>query len=211
VIAMTATEQPIRILAIAGSLREASYARRHAQLAAELAATDPDRSVEVTLFDGLRDVEPFDEDSETEHLPGVDALRAAIDRADAVFVATPEYNASIPGTLKNAFDWLSRSSTSPFNDLRASGMYGKPVAVVSASTGQFGGVWARDELIKALRTQGARAVVEPQVAVPSAANAFDEHGHLGHAPTRAKLSELLGNLADQARAVRNARLALAAS
>ena len=198
----TAQQRPVRVLAIAGSLREASYSRRLTRLAATL---DTD-GVELVEFDGLGLIEPFDEDLETTGWPpGAAAWRTALEAVDAVFVATPEYNASIPGALKNAFDWASRASEPPFDAIATSPMYGMPVAVISSSTGQFGGVWARDELVKSLRTQGARAVTEPKVAVAAAHQAFDDSGDLRHAPTRTRLGELLQALAAQARALREAR------
>lgn len=203
------SDAPIRILGVAGSLREASYSRRLVRLAAAL-ADELATPVEFTVFDGLGAVEPFDADLETDGGPaGVQAFRAALAQADAVFVATPEYNASIPGVLKNAFDWASRAADAPHNDLQRSSMYGISAAVVSSSTGQFGGVWARDEMVKALRTQGARVVVDPQFAVPNAATAFDDDGELVQSDARANLAALLDALAAQARAVRDARARLA--
>ena len=97
-------------------------------------------------------------------------LREAIASADAVLFATPEYNASIPGQLKNALDWASRPF--PENALR-----GKPVAVIGASTGMFGGVWAQAELRKVLGAIGAR-VLDRDLPVATAQRAFHEDGHL---------------------------------
>jgi chromate reductase len=91
--------------------------------------------------------------------------------ADAIFVVTPEYNASIPGALKNAIDWLSRPS------LAESALRNKPVAVVGASIGAFGAVWAQAELRKVLGASGAR-VVEGEVAVGHAMDRFDADGRL---------------------------------
>lgn len=201
---------PIRILGVAGSLREASYARRLVRLAAAISAelgdgTEGAPLVEFVEFDGIRAIEHFDEDLEGTQLDGVAAWRAAIAQADAVFVATPEYNASIPGALKNAFDWASRAEHAPHDDLRASAMYGKPAAVIGSSTGQFGGAWARDELAKSLRTQGARVVAEPSVAVPNAATAFDDDGELRSSAARAQLAALLQALAATAQQLRAAR------
>jgi len=198
--------QRIRVLAVAGSLREGSYNRLLARLAASLAP----EGVKIVQFEGLAAVEPFDEDLEPGGWPtGAAAWGEALQAADAVLVVTPEYNASIPGQIKNAFDWASRSLEEPFRDLVRSPMYGKPVAVVSASTGQFGGVWARDEFIKSLKTQGARAVEEPKMAVPSAHTAFAEDGTLNSAQTTDHLVALLDALATMTRAVVQARAALA--
>ena len=158
----------MRIVGIAGSLRKDSWNRKLLLAAAELLPED----VEFELWDGLKAVPPYDEDDDGLAAPhAVARLREAIAGADAVLVATPEYNSSVPGHLKNAFDWVSR----PFatNALRF-----KPVAVVGASTGAFGAVWAQAELRKVLATIGAR-VVEGDVALGHAPERFDESGSAG--------------------------------
>jgi chromate reductase len=203
---MTATtEQPIRILAVAGSLREESVNRRLVRLAARLAP----EGVELVEFDALGAVEPYDEDLEAERgfPPGAAAFAAAIREADALFIATPEYNGSVPGQLKNALDWASRPDGAIETDaggLPASPLYGVPVGVASASTGQFGAVWARDELAKVLRTQGARPIIEPSVTVPTAHQAFDDDGDLTTAATRERLVQLLDEVAAMVRLLREA-------
>jgi chromate reductase len=117
-------------------------------------------------------------------------MRAAIAGADAVLIATPEYNSSVPGQLKNALDWVSRPrATSP--------MRGRPAAVVSASPGQYGGIWAQQDLRKVLGAMGAR-VVDGGVAVPAAADAFDEAGALRSPELRARLRELMEDLVREA-------------
>lgn len=137
----------MRILGIAGSLRSASVNAHLLRLAAE---TLPD-GVEFAVWEGLREIPPFDEDSEETPSVAVAGLRSAVAGADAVLIATPEYNGSIPGTLKNALDWGSRpNATSVFR--------GKPVAVIGASPGAFGGVWAHEETRKILGIMGARVV-----------------------------------------------------
>src|SRR3954464_15358900 len=130
----------MRVLGIAGSLRSGSHNRKLLLAAGELFPDD----VELDVFEDLRAVPPYDQDDDVEPAPAaVAALRAAIAGADAVLFATPEYNSSIPGQLKHALDWASR----PFatNVLR-----NKPVAVVGASAGAFGAVWAQAELRKVL-------------------------------------------------------------
>ncbi|MGH2969257.1 MAG: NADPH-dependent FMN reductase, partial [Solirubrobacteraceae bacterium] len=115
-------------------------------------------------------------------------LRTAIARADAVLIATPEYNASVPGQLKNAIDWVSRPF--PDNALRA-----KPMAVVGASTGLFGAVWAQAELRKILRTSGAQ-VLDGELPVGQADQAFDNAGRLADADLATALSEIVDRLVE---------------
>ena len=145
----------MRVLGIAGSLRRDSHNRRLLREAAELLPP----GAELVEFDGLKAIPPFDEDDE--HAPGeaVEAWRQAIAGADALFFVTPEYNASVPGVLKNAIDWASRPARSP-------ALRNKPAAVVGASTGMFGAVWAQAELRKVLSTAGAR-VLDRELPVPS--------------------------------------------
>jgi chromate reductase len=155
----------MKVLGISGSLRRDSHNTQLLRAAEELLSPD----AELEIWDGLKEVPPFDEDDE----PGgeeVVALREAVAAADAVIFATPEYNASIPGQLKNAVDWLSRP-------VATSALRGKPALVVGASTGAFGAVWAQAELRKVLATAGAR-VVEADVAVGHAPTKFDESGAL---------------------------------
>jgi chromate reductase, NAD(P)H dehydrogenase (quinone) len=151
----------MRVLGIVGSLRPGSY---NAQLMRVVAGRLPD-GVELEIYDGLRDVPPFDEERDSTDAPApVRELTDAIAAADAVLFATPEYNGSIPGQLKNALDWASV----PFehNVLR-----NKPVAVIGTSTGMFGAVWAQAELRKVLGLIGAR-VLDRDTPVPLADSAF---------------------------------------
>jgi chromate reductase len=137
----------MKILGIAGSLRAGSVNAQLLQLAAE---TLPD-GVELAVWEGLREIPPFDQDTEETPSVAVAGFRSAVAGADAVLIATPEYNGSIPGTLKNALDWGSRpGATNAFR--------GKPVAVIGASPGAFGGVWAHEETRKILGIMGARVV-----------------------------------------------------
>jgi chromate reductase, NAD(P)H dehydrogenase (quinone) len=157
----------VRVLGISGSLRRDSYNTKLLRTAGELLPS----GVELEVWDELKAVPPFDEDEELGPAPAaVESLRRAVARADAIVFATPEYNASIPGQLKNAVDWLSRPvATTPLR--------GKPTLVVGASTGAFGAVWSQAELRKVLATAGAR-VVEADVAVGHAPTKFDELGAL---------------------------------
>ena len=152
----------MRILAISGSLRRDSHNTMLLRAARELLG--PGDTLE--LWEGLREVPPYDQDDDVEPAPAaVAGLRAAVASADAVLIATPEYNHSIPGALKNALDWASRPfATNAFRD--------KPVAVIGSSTGLFGAVWAQAELRKVLAAMGAR-VVDVEIAVGQAAEKFD--------------------------------------
>jgi chromate reductase, NAD(P)H dehydrogenase (quinone) len=174
----------MRVLAIAGSLRRESYNRRLLQAAA--AALPPNMALHS--WDGLAFVPPFNEDLEAAlPPPAVADLRRAIEAADAVFIATPEYNGSLPGQLKNVLDWASRPFQS--NSLR-----GKPVAVISASPSSRGGASAQAELRKVLRVIGAR-VVGAELAVSRVHKRFDADGWLSDGVVHVRLRELLVELA----------------
>ena len=123
--------------------------------------------------------------------PAVRDLQERIAAADAVLIATPEYNGSVPGALKNALDWASRPF--PDNCLR-----GKPVAVVGASTSLFGAVWAQAELRKVLAAIGAR-VLDRELPVPHAQEAFDSNSALSDPEQQARLAEIVATLLDEAR------------
>ena len=173
----------MKVLGISGSLRLNSHNTNLLRAAAALFAPD----VDYELWDGLKAVPPYDEDDDGPAAPAAVAeLRSAIAGADAVLFATPEYNASVPGQLKNALDWVSRPLAS--NVLR-----NKPVAVVGASTGAFGAVWAQAELRKILATIGAR-VVDGEVAVGHAPTHFDEEGVLVDSVVREQLAEVADEL-----------------
>ncbi len=173
----------MRVLGISGSLRRDSYNRK--LLRAAEALLPP--FVELEVWDELKAVPPFDEDDELGPEPeAVASLREAVAEADALLIATPEYNASIPGQLKNAIDWVSR----PF---ASTPLRNTPALVVGASTGAFGAVWSQAELRKVLATAGAR-VVEADVAVGHAQEKFDEAGRLADEELREQLAEALGVL-----------------
>jgi chromate reductase len=178
----------VKILGIAGSLRRESWNRKLLLTAAELLPDD----AELELWEGLKSLPPYDEDDDREPAPpAVARFRDAIAGADAVLVATPEYNSSVPGQLKNALDWASRPH--PTNVLR-----NKPVAVVGASTGGFGAVWAQAELRKILASIGAR-VVDGEVLVGLAPRRFDADGRLFDEDLRAQLADVLQALLVEAR------------
>ena len=120
----------------------------------------------------------------------VAALRQAISHADALIIATPEYNSSVPGALKNALDWASR----PWPD---NGLRGKPVCVIGASTGRFGAVWPQAELRKILTTIGAD-VIDQELPVGQAHEAFDADGALADPDLRARVAESVAELIERA-------------
>jgi chromate reductase len=174
----------VRVLGISGSLRRGSYNTALLRHAGELFEAE---GAEFGIYDGLRDVPPYDEDYDTEGAPeAVSRIREAVGRADAVFFVTPEYNSSIPGALKNALDWLSRPVAT--NPLRY-----KPVAVIGASSGVFGAVWAQAELRKVLGAIGAR-VTEGEVAVCNAGERFDENGRLNEPNLEQEVHEVITTL-----------------
>ena len=173
----------MRVLAIPGSLRNDSHNAKLLYNAARLFTED----AVLDLWGGLKDVPPYDEDDDGENVPAaVTELREAIAAADAVLIATPEYNHSIPGQLKNAFDWVSRPiATNPLRN--------KPVAVIGASTGMFGAVWAQAELRKVLAATGAR-VTDAELAVGHAHERLDHAGHPTDAAQGEALDDAVGML-----------------
>ncbi|HEY8770480.1 MAG TPA: NAD(P)H-dependent oxidoreductase [Thermoleophilaceae bacterium] len=172
----------MNVLGISGSLRRASHNTKLLHAAGEL--VEAQAGAEFTLYDGLKAIPPYDADDDVGEGPAaVASLRRAIDEADAVLFATPEYNSSIPGQLKNAIDWASRPLAT--NVLR-----NKPVVVVGASTGMFGAVWAQGELRKVLAATGAR-VVEGEVAVGHAHERFDAQGRLTDADLQQALEDTI--------------------
>jgi chromate reductase, NAD(P)H dehydrogenase (quinone) len=176
----------MRVLGIAGSLRRASHNRQLLRAGAGLLPP----GVELIEFDRLKAIPPFDEDDEPTPGAEVQAWREAIEQADAMLFATPEYNSSIPGQLKNAVDWASR----PFADTV---LRNKPVAVIGASTGMFGAVWSQAELRKALAAAGAR-VVDRELPIAAAHEAFHESGGLKDRELLLELSGILTELLESA-------------
>jgi chromate reductase len=157
----------VRILALSGSLRRDSLNRK---LLGAAAAELPG-GVELEVWDGIGSLPIYDADLDGPEPPApVAELRDAIAGADALLIATPEYNHSVPGGLKNALDWASR----PFPECAPRG---KPAAAIGASTGLFGAVWAQAEVRKILGAMGAE-VVDDELPVGSADGAFAEDGSL---------------------------------
>jgi len=172
----------MRVLGISGSLRRDSYNSGLLRAAGE--ALPPGAELEV--FDGLKAIPPYDADDDLDFAP------QPIANADAVLIATPEYNASLPGVLKNALDWASRPHAT--NPLR-----GKPAAVVGASTGMFGAVWAQAEGRKVLATIGAR-VLDTELPVAEADERFDAKCRLTDPEVEERLGEVVAELVAAAEA-----------
>jgi chromate reductase len=177
----------VRILGISGSLRAVSHNSRLLAAAATLLPID----VEYVRFEGLKALPPFDEDDEANPGAAVEHLRSEIAAAQGLLFATPEYNSSIPGQLKNAIDWASR----PFEETV---MRNRNAAVIGASTSMFGAVWAQAELRKILAAAGAR-VIDRELAVSYAEEQFDAEGRLVEAELQGALEEIVGELVEQAR------------
>jgi chromate reductase len=179
----------MKILAISGSLRAASYNTALLRAAAELAP----EGVELEFYEGLGSLPPYNEDRDTDSPPAeVARLRAAIDGADAVLFSTPEYNGSMPGHVKQAVDWGSRPHGPD------SALWGKPVAAIGASVTDYGAMWAQDHLRKSLGLAGAR-VLGTELAVAHAPDLFTAEVELIDPETRDRLAELVQGLVDHHR------------
>ena len=173
----------MRVLGISGSLRRDSYNSALLRAAAERRPAGAER----VEWERLGEIPPFDADLEAAETPSVvEDLRAAVREADAFLLATPEYNHSLPGQLKNALDWISRPAGE-------SALTGKPAAAIGASTGMFGAVWAQAEARKVLGALGGR-VVEAELPVPRAQDNYRD-GELELSPEQSRqLTELLSEL-----------------
>jgi chromate reductase len=179
----------VRILGIAGSLRRGSY-NQAALRAAKLLAP---KNGEIDIFQ-LDGIPMFSEDDEKSPPSSVVELKKRIRRADAVLIATPEYNYSIPGILKNAIDWASR----PHGDNAWSG---KSAAIMGASLGAIGTARAQYHLRQIFVTLNLLTLNQPEVMIADAAHRFDAEGNLVHEPTRQLIQEMLKNLVDWTRRI----------
>jgi chromate reductase, NAD(P)H dehydrogenase (quinone) len=177
----------LRIPGICGSLRAGSYNRKLLEAARALAPV----GIELEPWEGLKAVPPFDEDDGPAPATAVIALREAIAAADAVLIATPQYNASLPGQLENALDWASRPYET--NVLRA-----KPVAVIGASPSPSGAARAQGEARTVLRAIGAD-VLDEGLPLARASEQFDAGRRLATPEHRRQLNELLRSLAARVR------------
>jgi chromate reductase len=173
----------MKVLGLSGSLRRDSYNARLLRAA----ASELPPGWELDVWDGLREIPPYDEDVDVDPAPfAVRALREAITEADAILISTPEYNGSIPGALKNAIDWASRPrATTVLKD--------KPVLVIGATTGLFGAVWAQAETRKVLKTASANPL-EDELPVGQAHEAFAEDGSLRDPDLHAALRDAVSAL-----------------
>ncbi len=181
--------RPLVVCGIAGSLRRASYNRALLRAAQELAP----EGVEIRIFDRMADIPLYNGDVEAQGDPEpVQALKSAIREADALLIATPEYNHGVPGVLKNAIDWASRP---PPKSVLAD----KPTALLGASPGVTGTARAQTQLRNAFVFTRTPALLQPEILVYRAHDKFDAEGRLTDAKTREFVALLLRELADWTR------------
>jgi chromate reductase, NAD(P)H dehydrogenase (quinone) len=177
------------VCGIAGSLRRGSYNRALLRAAQELAPSD----IDIRVFDRMAEIPPFNQDAEAEGDPEpVQALKRAIGEADALLIATPEYNHGVPGLLKNAIDWASRPA-------RDSVLSGKPAAILGASPGITGTARAQSQLRQAFVFTNTPTLPQPEILVYRAQEKFGAEGRLTDEKTREFVGKLLHELADWTR------------
>jgi chromate reductase len=179
---MSMGKKSFKILAFAGSLRKGSYNKALLQAALELLPED----VELEVFD-LDGIPPYNQDLENQPVERVKEFKAKIRTADAILIATPEYNYSIPGVLKNAIDCASR----PYGD---NAFEHKPVAMMGASPGMMGTARAQYHLRQCFVFLVCFVLNQPEVMVPFAQEKIDEEGKVTDQKTREKIRELLKSL-----------------
>lgn len=172
------TSNPLHIVGISGSLRKGSYNTALLHTAAEL--MPPGMALDII---DLSPLPMFNQDFEKPFPEAVVEFRTLLAQADGVLIATPEYNSSVTGTLKNAIDWASRAPQQPLN--------GKPVAIIGASTGNFGTVRSQLQLRQILTHIGALPLSKPEVLVARAEQVFDAEGTLTDETARGFLRDLL--------------------
>jgi chromate reductase, NAD(P)H dehydrogenase (quinone) len=181
----------LKILGFAGSLRAGSYNRALLRATTDLMPED----AELEIFD-IGDIPAFNQDIERDMMPAkVKELKSKIRDADAILIATPEYNYSVPGVLKNAIDWASRPyGDNPFNEM--------PVAIMSASVGMLGGARAQYHLRQIFVFLNMHPINAPEVVVTFTQDKFDSSGKLVDENTKKFLRQLLQNLVDWTRQLR---------
>jgi chromate reductase len=175
--------QKIKILGIYGSLRKDSYNKAIINTAKDLLPFN----TEMEIFNDLAKIPLFNQDEEKQPVPEVVKFKAKVREADAILFATPEYNYSIPGVLKNAIDWASR----PYGD---NAWAGKPVAIMSASSGMLGGARAQYHLRQVFVFLNMHALNKPEVIIPNIQEKMDSEGNITDSHTKEKISELLAAL-----------------
>lgn len=173
----------IKVLAFAGSLRRGSYNKALVRCALEECPSN----LSIEVFD-LEGIPPYNADNEQTPPQSVKDFKDKIRQAHALLMATPEYNYSISGVLKNAIDWASRPK-------EGNPLQGKPVAIMSASTGRFGGVRAQMHLRHCFVFLDMHAINEPQLMLSDAANNIDANGSVTNEKTRQLMRQLLDALA----------------
>jgi chromate reductase len=188
---------PIRILGIVGSLRKQSYNLGALRAAQQLCPGDA--KIEICTLEGIPG---FSQDEEQRPPQKVVELKSRIRGADAILIATPEYNYGLPGVLKNAIDWASR----PYGD---SAWSGKPVAILSAALSMGGGVRAQYQLRQSFVFLNMDAVVQPEVAIGNAPSRYDAQGNLTDETSKKLIAQLVKNLVDKVRILRPAMKAAA--
>jgi chromate reductase len=188
---------PIRILGIVGSLRKQSYNLGALRAAQQLCPGDA--KIEICTLEGIPG---FSQDEEQRPPQKVVELKSRIRGADAILIATPEYNYGLPGVLKNAIDWASR----PYGD---SAWSGKPVAILSAALSMGGGVRAQYQLRQSFVFLNMDAVVQPEVAIGNAPSRYDQQGNLTDETSKKLIAQLVKNLVDKVRILRPAMKAAA--
>ena len=176
----------VKVLGISGSLRKASFNSAALRAARELAP----EGVQISLYDSWRAIPPYDDDPRTGsgYPPAVAAFRAAVKAADALLIATPEYNFSVSGVLKNAIDWASRPPEQPFD--------GKPIAIMGASSGVLGTARAQYDLRKMFVFLNGHVLNKPEVMISQSATRFDAEGRLKDDTTRGLIAQQLAALRD---------------
>lgn len=184
----------IVVCGIAGSLREKSFNRALLRNTLELAP----EGMEIRIFDRIAEIPLYNQDVEDRGDPEpVQDLKRAIDEADALLIATPEYNNGVPGLLKNALDWASRPP-------RNSVLRGKPTAILGASPGITGTARAQAQLRQTFGFTGTPALLQPEVLVYRAAEKFDAEGQLIDEKTREFVGKLLRELVKWTRMLKQA-------
>jgi chromate reductase len=183
----------IRIAGIVGSLRKGSYNRSALQAALKVIP----KSSSLDILD-LEGIPGFNQDLEQTFPPKAKELKAKVKAADAILIATPEYNYSVPGVLKNAIDWASR----PYGD---SAWNGKPVAIMGASPGMLGTARAQYHLRQMFVFLNMFPLNQPEVMIANASEKFDEQGNLKDPTTAQKIKELLEALVEWTIQLKRAR------